>query len=135
MEKAANSLARGTSLLAAAPAGSRGGPLPRLAVPMADCLVRRMLRLMPGVADALIDPSECMDGRCVRSARRSFFELSPFPKAAFAVTNRAVIEATEDEKVRAFVSSLNSLVALNSSKTVRLNIIAKKHNHIIRYTV
>jgi hypothetical protein len=98
MEKAANCLARATGLLAAA-GRTPCGPMRRLAVPMADCLARRVLRPIPGVADALIDPSEYLDRRCVRAGRRGFFQLSPFPKAAFAVSNRAVIEAVDNKKV------------------------------------
>ncbi|GJN28355.1 hypothetical protein PR202_gb16466 [Eleusine coracana subsp. coracana] len=93
-EKAANCLARAMGL--AAVAGN--GPLRRLTVPMADCLARRILRPIPALADALIDPSACIDRRCVRSARRRFFDLSPFPKVAFAVSNRAIIEAMDNEK-------------------------------------
>ena len=96
MEKAARCLSRATGLAAAA----RDGPLPRLAVPVADCLARRLIRpMVPAVADALIDPSDHLDRRCLRAARRSFFELSPFPKAAVAVGNRVILEAMENEKV------------------------------------
>ncbi|RCV36993.1 hypothetical protein SETIT_8G026600v2 [Setaria italica] len=95
MEKAARWLSRATGLAAA----TDGGPLPRLAVPVADCLARRLIRpMVPAVADALIDPSDHLDRRCVRAARRSFFELSPFPKAAVAVANRVILEAMENEK-------------------------------------
>ncbi|PUZ43656.1 hypothetical protein GQ55_8G025300 [Panicum hallii var. hallii] len=95
MEKAARCLSRATGLAAAA----RDGPLPRLAVPVADCLARRLIRpMVPAVAGALIDPSDHLDRRCVRAARRSFFELSPFPKAAVAVGNRVILEAMENEK-------------------------------------
>lgn len=97
IERAGRCLARATGLAAAA---GDGGPLWRLAVPMADALARRLVRLMvPAVADALIDPSDHLDPRCVRAARRSFFELSPFPRAAVAVANRAILEAMENEKV------------------------------------
>lgn len=101
IERAGRCLARATGLIAAAAVGGGGnGPLQRLAVPMADALARRVVRLMlPAVADALIDPSDHLDPRCVRAARRSFFELSPFPRAAVAVTNRAILEAMENEKV------------------------------------
>ena len=96
MEKAARCLSQATGLAAAA----RDGPLPRLAVPVADCLTRRLIRpMVPAVADALIDPSDHLDRRCIRAARRSFFELSPFPKAAVAVANRVILEAMENEKV------------------------------------
>ncbi|XP_039778983.1 scarecrow-like protein 3 [Panicum virgatum] len=54
--------------------------------------------MVPVVAAALIDPSDHLDRRCVRAARRSFFELSPFPKAAVAVANRFILEAMENEK-------------------------------------
>ncbi|RLN28254.1 hypothetical protein C2845_PM05G05960 [Panicum miliaceum] len=54
--------------------------------------------MVPAVADTLIDPSDHLDCRCVRAARRSFFELSPFPKAAAAVGNRVILEAMENEK-------------------------------------
>ncbi|XP_002450245.2 scarecrow-like protein 3 [Sorghum bicolor] len=97
IERAGRCLARATGDLAAA-AGD-DGPLRRLAVPMADALARRLVRLMvPAVADALIDPSDHLDPRCVRAARRRFFELSPFFRAAAAVTNRAILEAMENEK-------------------------------------
>jgi len=96
IERAGRCLARATGLAAAV----GDGPLRRLAVPMADALARRLIRLMvPAVADALIDPSDHLDPRCLRAARRSFFELSPFPRAAVAVANRAIIEAMENEKV------------------------------------
>ncbi|XP_039840489.1 scarecrow-like protein 3 [Panicum virgatum] len=95
MEKAARCLSRATGLAAAA----RDGPLPRLAVPVADCLARRLIRpMVPAVAAALIDPSDHLDRRCVRAACRTFFELSPFPKAAVAVANRVTLEAMENEK-------------------------------------
>ncbi|CAL4904319.1 unnamed protein product [Urochloa decumbens] len=81
LEKATLCLARSTSLAAAAGVG----PLQRLSVPMADCLARCLLRPIPAIADALIDTSEYLDRRCVRAARRSFFDLSPFPKVAIAV--------------------------------------------------
>ncbi|XP_022684316.1 scarecrow-like protein 3 [Setaria italica] len=96
MEKAARCLLRATGLAAS----TGDGPLPRLVVPVADCLARRLIRpMVPGVADALIDPSDHLDRRCVRAAHRSFFELSPFPKAAVAVANRVILEAMENEKV------------------------------------
>jgi hypothetical protein len=41
MEKAARCLSRATGLAAA----TRDGPLPRLAVPVADCLARRLIRV------------------------------------------------------------------------------------------
>ncbi|CAN6362206.1 unnamed protein product [Urochloa humidicola] len=95
MEKAARCLSRATGLAAAI----GDGPLPRLAAPMAYCLARRLIRpMLPAVADALIDPSDHLESRCVRAARRSFFELSPFPKAAVAVSNRVILEAMENEK-------------------------------------
>ncbi|CAN6380499.1 unnamed protein product [Urochloa humidicola] len=95
MEKAARCLSRATGLAAAI----GDGPLPRLAAPMAYCLARRLIRpMVPAVADALIDPTDHLDRRCVRAARRSFFELSPFPKAAIAVSNRVILEAMENEK-------------------------------------
>ncbi|CAD6254913.1 unnamed protein product [Miscanthus lutarioriparius] len=95
IERAGRCLARATGLAAAV----GDGPLRRLAVPMADALARRLIRLMvPAVADALIDPSDHLDPRCLRAARRSFFELSPFPRAAVAVANRAILEAMENEK-------------------------------------
>ncbi|TVU50813.1 hypothetical protein EJB05_02203, partial [Eragrostis curvula] len=97
MEKATRCLARANGLLAAA-AGGGSSPQRRLAAPMVDCLARCILRPIPAIADALIDPSEWVDRRCVRAARRGLFELSPFPKAAYAVSNRAIIEATENEK-------------------------------------
>ena len=96
MEKAARCLSRAPGLAAAA----RDGPLPGLAAPVADCLARRLIRpMVPAVAAALIDPSDHLDRRCIRAARRSFFELSPFPKAAVAVANRVILEAMENEKV------------------------------------
>ncbi|CAL4911686.1 unnamed protein product [Urochloa decumbens] len=95
MEKAGRCLSRAMGLAAAI----GDGPLPRLAAPMAYCLARRLIRpLVPAVADALIDPSDHLDRRCVRAARRSFFKLSPFPKAAVAVANRVILEAMENEK-------------------------------------
>ncbi|CAL4911687.1 unnamed protein product [Urochloa decumbens] len=94
LEKATLCLARSTGLAAAAGVG----PLQRLSVPMADCLARCLLRPIPAIADALIDTSEYLDRRCVRAARRSFFDLSPFPKVAVAVGNRAILEAVENEK-------------------------------------
>ncbi|CAN6330479.1 unnamed protein product [Urochloa humidicola] len=95
MEKAIHCLSQAKGLAAAI----GDGPLPRLSVPMRDCLARRLIRpMVPAVADALIDPSDYLDARCVRAARRSFFELSPFPKAAVAVANRVILEAMENEK-------------------------------------
>ncbi|KAL6641920.1 hypothetical protein ACP70R_020101 [Stipagrostis hirtigluma subsp. patula] len=94
LEKAARCLACVEALVAAA----GDGPLQRLAVLMADCLARRLLRPVPAIAGALIDPSVHLDRRSVRAARRSFFDLSPFLKAAVAVGNRAVVEAMDNEK-------------------------------------
>ncbi|KAF8656727.1 hypothetical protein HU200_060519 [Digitaria exilis] len=95
MEKAAHRLSQAVGLKAA----TGDGPLPRLAVPAVDCLARRLIRgMVPAVADALIDPSDHLDRRCAMAARRSFFDLSPFPKAAVAVSNRVILEAMENEK-------------------------------------
>ncbi|CAL5098376.1 unnamed protein product [Urochloa decumbens] len=95
MEKAGRCLSQAMGLAAAI----GDGPLPRLAEPMAYCLARRLIRpMIPAVADALIDPSDHLDRRCVRAARRNFFKLSPFPKAAVAVANRVILEAMENEK-------------------------------------
>nr|CAB3463019.1 unnamed protein product [Digitaria exilis] len=95
MEKAAHRLSQAVGLKAA----TGDGPLPRLAVPAVDCLARRLIRgMVPAVADALIDPSDHVDRRCAMAARRSFFDLSPFPKAAVAVSNRVILEAMENEK-------------------------------------
>ncbi|KAF0897196.1 hypothetical protein E2562_034241 [Oryza meyeriana var. granulata] len=93
MEKATRCLARATSL--AAVAGD--GPQKRLAVTMVDCLAWGLLRPVPAITDALIDPPCYLDRRSVRAARRGFFELSPFPKVAFVVSNRAILEAVENE--------------------------------------
>lgn len=71
------------------------GPLQRLA----DALARRLLLPCEGLAGALIHPSDYFERSGVRSARRSFAALSPFLHAAFAATNRAILEAMEDEKV------------------------------------
>lgn len=118
MEKAARCLSQATGLAAAA----RDGPLPRLAVPVADCLARRLIRpMVPAVADALIDPSDHLDRRCVRAARRSFFELSPFPKAAVAVGNRVILEAMENEKVPACVLASSSPKPIASKNNIVLN--------------
>uniref|UniRef100_A0A0E0F956 Uncharacterized protein n=1 Tax=Oryza meridionalis TaxID=40149 RepID=A0A0E0F956_9ORYZ len=97
MEKATRCLARATGLAAAAAGG--GGPRKRLAEAMVDCLARRLLRPVQAITDALIDPSVYLDRRSVRAARRGFFELSPFPKVAFVVGNRAIVEAVENESV------------------------------------
>ncbi|XP_015616103.2 scarecrow-like protein 3 [Oryza sativa Japonica Group] len=97
MEKATRCLARATGLAAAAAAGD--GPRKRLAVAMVDCLARRLLRPVQAITDALIDPSVYLDRRSVRAARRGFFELSPFPKVAFVVGNRAIVEAVENESL------------------------------------
>jgi hypothetical protein len=72
------------------------GPLQRLP----DALARRLLLPCEGLAGALIHPSDYFErSGGVRSARRSFAGLSPFLHAAFAATNRAILEAMEDEKV------------------------------------
>ncbi|BAT15818.1 scarecrow-like protein 3 [Oryza sativa Japonica Group] len=97
MEKATRCLARATGLAAAAAAGD--GPQKRLAEAMVDCLARRLLRPVQAITDALIDPSVYLDRRSVRAARRGFFELSPFPKVAFVVGNRAIVEAVENESL------------------------------------
>ncbi|KAL6905654.1 hypothetical protein ACP4OV_003255 [Aristida adscensionis] len=94
MEKAVLLLERVAELADAA----GDGPLQRLAAPMADCLARRLLRPVPGISGALIDPPAYLDRRRVRAARRSLFDLSPFPKVAVAVGNRAVVETMENEK-------------------------------------
>uniref|UniRef100_A0A0E0MCB3 Uncharacterized protein n=1 Tax=Oryza punctata TaxID=4537 RepID=A0A0E0MCB3_ORYPU len=86
-------LARTTGLAAAA----GDGPRKRLAAAMVDCLARRLLRPVPAITDALIDPSGYLDRRS--AARRGFFELSPFPKVAFVVGNRAIVEAVENESL------------------------------------
>lgn len=76
------------------------GPLQRLAQILADALARRLLLPCEGLAGALIHPSDYFErSGGVRSARRSFAALSPFLHAAFAATNRAILEAMEDEKV------------------------------------
>ncbi|KAL6604024.1 hypothetical protein ACP70R_044385 [Stipagrostis hirtigluma subsp. patula] len=93
-EKACHCLALATSLAA----GAGDGPLQRLAVPMADCLARRLLRPVPAIADVLIDPSDYLDRRSISEARRSFFDLCPFHKVAFVVGNRAILEAMDNEK-------------------------------------
>uniref|UniRef100_A0A0E0MJG6 Scarecrow-like protein 3 n=1 Tax=Oryza punctata TaxID=4537 RepID=A0A0E0MJG6_ORYPU len=95
MEKATRCLARATGLAAAA----GDGPRKRLAVAMVDCLARRLLRPVHSITDVLIDPSGYLDRRSVRAARRWFFELSPFPKVAFVVGNRAIVEAVENESL------------------------------------
>nr|CBX25283.1 hypothetical_protein [Oryza brachyantha] len=93
MAKAARCLARATGLAAAA--GDR--PRKRLALTLVDCLARCLLRPVPAITDALIDPWSYLDRRSVRAARLGFFELSPFPKVAFVVGNRAIVEAVENE--------------------------------------
>lgn len=94
IEKASQCLARVTGLAADA-----DGPLQRLASTMADILARCLLRSIPAIADALIDPSDYLDRRSVRAARLGFFNLSPFPKVAFVVASRAILEAMDNEKV------------------------------------
>jgi hypothetical protein len=75
--------------------------------------------MVPAVAGALIDPSDHLDRRCVRAARRSFFELSPFPKAAVAVGNRVILEAMENEKVLACVLDCLLVVAHRNRATTK----------------
>jgi hypothetical protein len=124
MEKAARCLSRATGL-----ADAMGdGPLPRLTAPVADCLARRLIRpLVPAVADALIDPSDHLDRRCVSAARRSFFELSPFHKAAVAVGNRVILEAMENEKVLGLCAASPSKLSIK----IRDSVLIK---HLVNYS-
>ncbi|XP_062183179.1 scarecrow-like protein 3 [Phragmites australis] len=71
------------------------GPLQRLAVVMADGLVRR---LTAGINRALIDPSSYFDQRSIRAARCNLFELVPFLKVAYVTINRAILDGMEHEK-------------------------------------
>uniref|UniRef100_A0A0D3HI20 Uncharacterized protein n=1 Tax=Oryza barthii TaxID=65489 RepID=A0A0D3HI20_9ORYZ len=81
------------------------------ALPRARHGPRRRRRRVQAITDALIDPSVYLDRRSVRAARRGFFELSPFPKVAFVVGNRAIVEARFCEALHHYAAVFDSLDA------------------------
>ncbi|XP_008776639.1 scarecrow-like protein 3 [Phoenix dactylifera] len=94
----ANACLEHISLLAA----PDGDTMQRIASHFTDALARRVLRSWPGLYRALHPPSAAAASRLPPEAllaRRHFFDLCPFVRLAFLVSNQAILEAMEGERV------------------------------------
>ncbi|XP_008786893.1 scarecrow-like protein 3 [Phoenix dactylifera] len=92
----ANACLEHISLLAA----PDGDTMQRIASHFTEALARRVLRSWPGLYRALHPPAA--PGRPPPDAllaRRHFFDLCPFVRLAFVVSNQAILEAMEGERV------------------------------------
>ncbi|EHA8589036.1 scarecrow-like protein 3 [Cocos nucifera] len=93
----ANACLEHISLLAA----PDGDTMQRIASHFTEALARRVLRSWPGLYRALHPPSVAPTRPTPESllARRHFFDLCPFVRLAFLVSNQAILEAMEGERV------------------------------------
>lgn len=73
-----------------------GDAMQRVAAHFTEALARRVLRSWPGLYRALRAPAPLPD---TLLARRHFFDLCPFLMLAYLVTNQAILEAMEGERV------------------------------------
>ncbi|KAF9595179.1 hypothetical protein IFM89_037608 [Coptis chinensis] len=75
-----------------------GDTMQRIAAYFMQALADRVLKALPGIYKALnaTKISSVAEGIMVR---RFFFDLCPFLKLAFVITNQAIIEAMEGEKI------------------------------------
>ncbi|KAG0452341.1 hypothetical protein HPP92_024730 [Vanilla planifolia] len=74
-----------------------GDTMQRIASYFTEALARRLLRSWPGLYRAL-NPAPS-DPSATSHARRLFLDLCPFLRLSFLVSNQAIIEAMEGEKV------------------------------------
>ncbi|XP_020571279.1 scarecrow-like protein 3 [Phalaenopsis equestris] len=89
----ANAFLEHISLLAS----PEGDTMQRIASYFTEALARRLLRSWPGVYRAL---NPIAADICAKSAaRRLFLDLCPFLRLSFLVSNQAILEAMEGEKV------------------------------------
>ncbi|XP_008787590.1 scarecrow-like protein 3 [Phoenix dactylifera] len=77
-----------------------GDSMQRIASHLAEALSRRILRSLPGVYRTLL-PARAAAFPLAEAvtARRHFFDLCPFLHIAFAVSNWAIMDAMEEEKM------------------------------------
>uniref|UniRef100_A0A5B7AFW5 Uncharacterized protein n=1 Tax=Davidia involucrata TaxID=16924 RepID=A0A5B7AFW5_DAVIN len=79
-------------------ASPNGDTMQRIAAYFSEALAERILKTWPGLYKALHSTRISLVSEEVL-ARKLFFELFPFLKVAFVVTNQAIIEAMEGEKM------------------------------------
>ncbi|KAG1365468.1 scarecrow-like protein 3 [Cocos nucifera] len=91
----ANAFLEHISLLAA----PDGDTMQRIATHFTEALARRVLRSWPGLYRALHPPTVPRLPPDALLARRHFFDLCPFVRLAFLVSNHAILEAMEGERV------------------------------------
>ncbi|KAK8943284.1 Scarecrow-like protein 3 [Platanthera zijinensis] len=72
-----------------------GDTMQRIASYFTEALARRLLRSWPGLYRALIPDRSA----AASDARRLFLDICPFLRLSFAVSNQAILEAMEGEKV------------------------------------
>ncbi|KAG6492852.1 hypothetical protein ZIOFF_047820 [Zingiber officinale] len=88
----ANAFLEQIALLAA----PNGDAMQRIASHFSEALARRALRQWPGLYHAL----DCVHPVAeAAAARRHFFDLCPFLRVSYVVSNQAIMEAMEGEKV------------------------------------
>ncbi|KAK9154746.1 hypothetical protein Sjap_002226 [Stephania japonica] len=75
-----------------------GDTMQRIAAYFTEALADRILKAWPGLHKAL-NSTKITSVSEVVLVRRMFFELCPFLKVAFVITNQAIIEAMEGEKI------------------------------------
>ncbi|THU55331.1 hypothetical protein C4D60_Mb11t05450 [Musa balbisiana] len=99
---AAGSLDRANAFLEqiALLAAPDGDAMQRIASHFTEALARRALRLWPGLYHALDSTRTVLLPLAeAAAARRHFLDLCPFIRLAFVVTNQAIMEAMEGERV------------------------------------
>lgn len=89
----ANAFLEHISLLASA----EGDTMQRIASYFTEALARRLLRSWPGLYRALNQVAA--DSSATAAARRLFVDLCPFLRLSFLVSNQAILEAMEGEKM------------------------------------
>ncbi|XP_042389342.1 scarecrow-like protein 3 [Zingiber officinale] len=77
-------------------ADRNGDAMQRIASHFSEALARRALRLWPGIYHSLDSAFPVAE---FVSARRNFLDLCPFLRVAYVVSNQAIMEAMEGEKV------------------------------------
>ncbi|CAL9207059.1 unnamed protein product [Musa hybrid cultivar] len=75
-----------------------GDAMQRIASHFAEALARRAIRSWPGLCHAL-DSARVLPLAEAAVARRHFLDLCPFLRLSFVVTNQAIMEAMEGERV------------------------------------